>query len=244
MRKIISFIGLLVLLIVIVSAVEYHIDPEPVKDDRRRWYEPGQQYKSPFNIENRIYSNLGERPLNPNRAGVQRVTHFDPRVTRVGGFAEIDRFVYLKPVREQRFEGVGRGGYAPFYERGTAKIDSRTLYKGRAPTGRVTINTKDIPSSERARGYYEGWMVDDDTGYRLYLGAFTTLFGGTGELKYFANTYFHVYDRVEVTFKSFGDPNFGPGDVVLTGNMPELLPQPEYFNPPAAKLITGPIKTY
>ncbi len=242
--KTITVILMLALLSMAALAVHYHVDPEPAVDAKRQTFQPAGSYKSPFNIENRIYSNTGEAPLTP-RAGVSRVTNYDPRVSRVGAFGEIDRFVYLRPATESVFEGAGRGGYAPFYERGTAKIDSKTFYKGKAPVGRVTINTKDIPASERAKGYFEAWLVDDETGYRQYLGAFTTTFGGVGELKYFANTYFDVYDRVEVTFKAFGDPNFGPGEPVLTGDIPPLRPQPGYFNPPAkdSKMITGPIET-
>jgi len=221
-----------------VMGVHYVLDPNPVSeaDPRHRTFISAGAYKSPFNINNRIYSNQGE----PSTAGVHRVSNFDPRANRRPTLGYIDRWTYLRPVKEYLHKGVGRGGYAPFYQRGTVRIESRT-YAG-VPSGNVRITTKDLPESAAIRSYFEGWLVDDDTGYRLYLGAFTTLKFGTGELRYKASTYFDVYDRVEITAKSFHDPTFGPGEVVLQA----YIDAPKRFNPPpkSSLLISGPFENY
>jgi len=207
MKKLSILIALLVMSVSVLAGHDFN--PE-----RRTFVSTG-EYKSPFNIQNRIYQNILGVPA--ATAGVQRVTHYDPRATRRGGFAYIDKFIYLSPVNELRYEGVGRGGYAPYYARGTIKLRS-TTWEG-MPSARAKVTTKDIPASERIKGYYEVWLVDDDSGYSLLLGSFTASLGGIGELVYHSNTYFDAYDRVEITLKSYGDQSIGPGPVVLVGRI-------------------------
>jgi len=173
-----------------------------------------EQYKTPFEA--------------PRRQGVERVTHYDPRIH----IARIDSTVYLEPAQASKFEGVGRGGYAPFYARGTARIFSRTTTG--FPSASVHIKTKDIESGK----VYEGWLVDHDSGYRLSLGTFvTTGFGGVGELRYRTNNYLDPYDTVEVTLEPYYDEDPAPGPLVLVG----LMPQPRHYDPAVkqAKMLTS-----
>ncbi len=171
------------------------------------------------------------------QGGVQRVTNYDPRVN----FQNINTFSYLKPPAPEIFPGVGRGGVAPMYPRGTAKIESITWYG--YPRGRVQVNTKDIPASDRTNSMFEVWLVDVENGYRLSLGTFVTGFGGVGQLDYHVDYYLDPYDFVEITLEPYDDLDVGPGPVVLVGN----IPQANYYNPDAkqAKMIDPPaIKTY
>ncbi len=186
------------------------------------------EYKSPFKWEFRRYG--------VERVGPERVTHYDPRVN----VAKIDSTVYLSPPGPADYTGVGRGGYAPFYARGTARIGSSSSYG--FPTAVATISTKDLEPSDRIHSQFEVWLVDADTGYRLSLGTFTTLFGGVGELWYQADTYFDPYEWVEVTVEPFDDNDVSPGPVVLLGR----IPPPSYFNPPPkdAKMVTDSFTEY
>jgi hypothetical protein len=179
-------------------------------------------YRTPFSFEKRL--------------GVQRVTHYDPRVN----FARIDAMVYLDPLGVEEQIGAGRGGYAPFYPRGTAKIRSSTWYG--FPRAQVNINTKDLEPSFEIDAQYEAWLVDAETGYRLSLGTFTTAFGGVGEIWYVANTYFDSYDWVEVTVEPYDDNDVSPGPIVLLGR----IPPPTHFNPPpkSSKLVTDTYSFY
>jgi len=186
------------------------------------------EYTSPFDWEFRRYG--------VERVGVERVTHYDPRVN----FARIDSMVYLNPVGVEDYKGVGRGGYAPFYARGTAKIRSSTWYG--YPRAQVTITTKDLEPSDRIDSQFEAWLVDADTGYRLSVGTFTTLFGGVGELWYKADTYFDPYEWVEITVEPYDDIDVSPGPVVLLGR----IPPPSNFNlpPKQAKMVTETFSEY
>ncbi len=172
----------------------------------------------------------------PKRYGVERVTHYDPRVN----FARIDTFVYLEPANADKGKGVGRGGYAPIYPRGTADLRSSTWYG--YPRAQAVIKTKDLPPSDEINGQYEAWLVDDDTGYRLSLGTFTTRFGGAGMLEYNIGNYFDPYDTIEVTLEPLFDEDITPGPVVLIGP----IPAPRYFNPPpkSSKMVTQSLVTY
>ena len=185
-------------------------------------------YKSPFEWEYRRYG--------VERVGVERVTHYDPRVN----FARIDSTVYLSPVGVQDYKGVGRGGYAPYYARGTAVIRSSTWYG--YPRAQAKIVTKDLDPSDRIKSQFEAWLVDADTGYRLSLGTFTTMFGGIGELWYKTDTYFDTYEWVEITVEPYDDLDVSPGPVVLLGR----IPPPSHFNPPPkdAKMVTETIREY
>ncbi|RJQ19988.1 anti-sigma factor [Candidatus Woesearchaeota archaeon] len=160
----------------------------------------------------------------PRRYGVERVTHYDPRV----GISKINTLVYLEPTFVQQSIGAGRGGYEPIFPRGTARVES-SAWDG-YPRGAVRVTTKDLPPSDRIGMQFEAWLVDDDTGYRLSLGQFYTLFGGVGELRYDGSLYFDAYDRVEITVEPFEDLDVLPGQVVLEGPI-----QKDYsgYRPPA-----------
>jgi hypothetical protein len=171
------------------------------------------------------------------QGGVQRVTNYDPRVN----FQTIDTIVYLTPPGPEIYPGVGRGGVAPMYPRGSGKLESITWYG--YPRGRVQIKTKDIPASDRTNSMFEAWLVDVDTGYRLSLGTFVTGFGGVGEIDYHVDYYLDPYDFVEVTLEPFDDLDVGPGPVVLVGQ----IPQANYYNPDpkSAKMVAPPsIRNY
>ena len=181
-----------------------------------------QEYKSNFEF--------------PRRYGVERVTHYDPRVN----FAKIDTFVYLEPANADKGKGVGRGGYSPIYPRGTVDMRSSTWYG--YPRAEAVIKTKDLPASDEINGQFEAWLVDEETGRRLSMGVFTTRFGGTGLLQYRIDNYFDPYDTVEVTLEPLFDEDITPGPVVLIGP----IPAPRYFNPPPASrtMITQALVTY
>lgn len=175
------------------------------------------QYKTPFEF--------------PRRYGVERVTHYDPRIN----IARIDTNVYLEPAEASKFKGVGRGGYAPFYARGSAKIQSSTYYG--FPKASVKIQVKDVEPEQ----LYEAWLVDVDSGYRLSLGTFMTLYGGVGEHYWRADTYLDAYDTVEITAEPFLDEDPRPGATVLVG----LIPEPRFYDPAVkqAKLLTSTFTT-
>ncbi len=157
----------------------------------------------------------------PRRYGVERVTHYDPRVN----FARIDTTVYLSPVEVEHFKGVGRGGYAPLYPRGTARVRSSTWYG--YPRAQVNIMTKDLPPSYEINSQFETWLVDAETGQRLSVGTFTTGFGGIGTSHYVIDNYFDPYDFVEITVEPFDDMDVSPGPVALIGR----IPPPRFYNP-------------
>ncbi len=187
-----------------------------------------------------VSTGVYKTPLDFNRRyGVERVTHYDPRVN----WPNIEATVYLGPVEPEEFKGTGRGGMSPMYARGTARIQSSTFYG--FPRSEVRVNTKDIPPSYEVNGMFEGWMVDADTGYRMSMGTFTTGFGGVGESVYRINKYLEPYDYVEITLEPYDDMDVSPGPVVLIGTLPDLT-ELKYYNPPPkqSKMITQSIKNY
>lgn len=177
-------------------------------------------YKTGFNIE--------------RQTGVERVTHYDPRVN----FARMDSIVYLRPVEFGDYYGAGRGGEAPFYYRGTARIMSSSWYG--FPRAQAVIQVKDLPVTDKERVQFEVWLVDTNSNYRLSLGSFTTLFGGIGTLDYRIDNYFDAYDLVEVTVEPLDDMDEAPGEVILIG----AIPPPTHFSPPPrdSKMDTPTIK--
>jgi hypothetical protein len=169
--------------------------------------------------------------------GVQRVTHYDPRVN----YQRIRTIIALSPPGPDVHPGVGRGGVAPMYSRGTAEISSVTWYG--YPRSHVLIKTKDILPSYENNAQYEVWLVDVESGYRLSMGVFTTGFGGVGSLDYHIDKNLDPYDFVEITVEPFDDLDVSPGPVMLIG----AITAANYFNPPSksAKMITPPtIKDY
>jgi hypothetical protein len=83
---------------------------------------------------------------------------------------------------------------------------------------RVTIKVEDLPTESGT--IYEGWLVDDDTGYKLSIGAFSTNSDGKGKLKFKQNmVYPALYDKVVVTREPLNDPNPNPDTPVLVGSI-------------------------
>ncbi len=177
-------------------------------------------YKTGFNVQ--------------RQTGVERVTNYDPRVN----FARMDSIVYLRPIEYGDYYGAGRGGEAPFYYRGTARIMSSSWYG--FPRAQAVIQTKDLPVTDKERIQFEVWLVDTQTNYRMSLGSFTTMFGGIGTLDYRIDNYFDAYDLVEVTVEPLDDMDEAPGEVILIG----LIPPPTQFSPAprSSKMVTPTIK--
>ncbi len=68
---------------------------------------------------------------------------------------------------------------------------------------------------------FEGWLKDEDTGYMLSLGAFSTTRRGEGELKFEQKeTNFKIYDKLVITREKKGEINPNPGRVALEGVIP------------------------
>jgi len=179
-----------------------------------------QTYKSPFQF--------------PRTQGVERVTHYDPRVN----YPRINEIIYFEPAAVQSYEGVGRGGYVPKYARGAGRVSSSDWYG--YPKTQITFSTIDIKASDKIKMQYEGWLVDTDTGYRTSIGTFTTGFGGVGELRYKVNNYIFAYDLIEVTLEPFDDDDARPGPAVLVAPLPRgpNIPPPGFFDPaPAQKRL-------
>lgn len=174
-----------------------------------------EQYKTPFEFI--------------QRQGVERVSNFDPRVN----IERMEATVYLEPAQADKFKGVGRGGYAPFYARATARVKSSVYYG--FPRAQVNIKTKDLDNY----AFYEAWLVDTDTGYRLSLGTFSTLFGGVGELHYNVDNYLDPYDLIEITLEPWNDDTPLPGDPVLVG----LIPTATEYDPAVkpSKMMGGAV---
>lgn len=164
------------------------------------------------------------------QSGVQRVTNYDPRVN----FARIETTVYMDPVAKIEYAGTGRGGQVPFNARATARVKSY-IWSG-FPRAMVDVNTIDLPPSERVLGQYEVWLFDDDSGFQLSLGTFTTLGGGVGSFKYSTENYLDAYDKVVISLEPFDDLDVRPHIIIMEGNIPE----PYYFDPvpKQSKMVT------
>lgn len=168
-----------------------------------------------------FYTSDMEAPINRDTLqGVERITNYDPRINDDW----VSMTAYFQPYVLQRQPGVGRGGYNPVYERGTARIKSYPV-SGAASTymrSSITLKTKDLIPSERIDSYYEVYFVDFDTNYTLSVGAFWAGLGGVAELitKNPINEDLRPYDAIVITAKPYfalDDPR--PGPVVLIAPM-------------------------
>jgi hypothetical protein len=80
------------------------------------------------------------------------------------------------------------------------------------------IKVKDLPTPEGT--IYEGWLVDEDTGYKLSIGAFSTNDDGRGKLKFRQDmVYPPLYDKLVVTRESLNDTDPNPDTPVLVGDL-------------------------
>ena len=102
------------------------------------------------------------------------------------------------------------------------------------PTAQVSVKTKDLPASSDINAQFEAWLVDDDSGYRLSLGTFTTQQGGVADFRYTAGTYFNEYDVLEITVEPFHDTDIAPGNLVMYGKI-----KPQSINAPLSYKINS-----
>lgn len=170
--------------------------------------------------------------------GVERVTNFDPRVQNYGW----ETIVYLEPPVNKPI--IGRG-YSDRRPQGTARVSSNQWYNTRAPQGGVTIKVKEMDSADAAYSgdkKYEGWLVDEDSGYWLSVGVFSTDHFGNGRLNTATapigtmpekQKLFHsldLYDSVAVTLELYPDSDPRPSvNVALYGKISKpkfVVPKP------------------
>ena len=167
----------------------------------------------------------------PQRSGANRISNYDPRLH----VPTIDQSVTLLPTYQNPTSGVGRGGRTPYAPRASARLHSVTAYG--YSNAQVNIKTKDLPPTSRTNGQYEAWLVDDDSGYRLSLGTFTTIEGGVAELLYSANLYINQYDAIEITLEPLYDTDVSPGPLMLYAFI-----KPQSINAPLGYKIDSPFK--
>jgi hypothetical protein len=96
---------------------------------------------------------------------------------------------------------------------GSARIQSR-LIAGRGDDVDIRITLANaLPLAGRV---FEGWLVDNNTGYRLSLGTFTLLGNGQATLSFRQNMVnFGAYDAIIVTEEALGDSNPNPSGIVV-----------------------------
>ncbi|MBS3124754.1 anti-sigma factor [Candidatus Woesearchaeota archaeon] len=164
----------------------------------------------------------------PKRLGVSRISNYEPRLH----LPTINQFIALEPTYEVQPYGVGRGGASPYSPRGSARVRSVVSYG--YPTAQVSVKTKDLPASSDINAQFEAWLVDDDSGYRLSLGTFTTQQGGVADFRYTAGTYFNEYDVLEITVEPFHDTDIAPGNLVMYGKI-----KPQSINAPLSYKINS-----
>ncbi len=168
--------------------------------------------------------------------GVWRVTHYDARI----GYPRINEFIKLTSPTLDPFKGMGRGGYPNDFRAGTAYI--RSTGADAYPKTSVKVKTSNLPSSYEQRVFFEGWLVDTDTGFHQSVGVFYTAMGGVGELRTTFNNYAGAFEKVVVTIEPFYDIDPGPGEVILEGYITPY----QYLSvqPKPTKMITDVIKNY
>lgn len=77
----------------------------------------------------------------------------------------------------------------------------------------------DVKNVELMEGYVlEGWLVDEDTGYKLSTGGFTVDSDGDGKMRFKQNLVnFDLYDLVVITAEPAGDVNPNPNTPIVGG---------------------------
>lgn len=166
--------------------------------------------------------------------GVERITNYDPRVQDTGW----EDTLKLEPPTEKPI--LGRG-YSDRRPAGTALVTSNRVFNQASPQGGVNIKVKGIEPTYTQSRKYEGWLVDEDTGYWLSLGVFSTDEMGNGRLNQATaiggmpmnQKLYHsldLYDAVAVTLEPYPDPDPRPsGNVALYGKITKpktIKPQP------------------
>lgn len=90
----------------------------------------------------------------------------------------------------------------------------------------VYLRTLDLPPIG-PEYVYEGWVIDEDTGYSLSLGIFQSKsIGRTGRLDWTATIPLDPFESIAVTVEPFPDEDPRPGTVILTGSIHENMRSP------------------
>lgn len=167
---------------------------------------------------------------------VKRVTAYDPRVNNFGW----ETIVYLEPPTNKPI--IGRGYNNERQARGTARVSSNQQYAQNAPQGGATVKVRNIKPTYNLDEMYEGWLVDEDSGYWLSFGVFSTDNFGNGRLNTAGSPVgtmpekqklFHaldLYDAVAVTLEPYPDNDPRPSkEVALYGKIDKqtfVVPEP------------------
>lgn len=167
----------------------------------------------------------------------ERVTNFDPRVQTYGWEETVD----LEPPGQQIITGES---YSETRQpRGTGRVSSQNKFISGNPQAGATIKVRHLAPTYNGNQRYEGWLIDEDTGYWLTFGVFATDHFGNGRLN--TATYsvggmpekqkiYHsleLYDALAVTLEPYPDDDPRPSEnVVLYGKIPrkyhEVTPEP------------------
>lgn len=178
---------------------------------------------------------------------VKRITNYDPRVQPTGW----EDTVTMSPPTAQPI--VGRG-YSERRPTGTARISSNSVLNQASPQGGVTIKVKGIVPTYTQDKKYEGWLVDEDTGYWLSIGVFGTDEFGNGRLNQATaiggmpemHKLYHsldLYDGIAVTLERYPDSDPRPsGNVALYGKIKK--PKTVKLQPTLQQKLWGMNKYY
>ncbi len=164
--------------------------------------------------------------------GIERITNYDPRIQD----HKWEDIVHLEPPTNKPI--MGRG-YNKRQILGTAYVSTNQAYNPPIAQGGASIKVKGLPTTYKTDKLYEGWLVDEDSGYWLSLGMFSTDNFGNGRLNQATaignmpekQRLFHVldaYDAVAVTLEPWPDIDPRPTDAVaLYGK----ITKPKFFTP-------------
>ena len=161
--------------------------------------------------------------------------------------------MYLDPPSAKPI--LARGYNNERQARGTARVSSNQQYAQNAPQAGATIKVRNIKPTYNLDEMYEGWLVDEDSGYWLSLGVFNTDHFGNGRLNAATapigtmpekQKLFHaldLYDAVAVTLEPYPDNDPRPSkEVALYGK----IDKPEFVVPSATtqQKLWGSTKYY
>jgi hypothetical protein len=111
------------------------------------------------------------------------------------------------------------GAYNPSYDINEYKIDKNMIRtididKGKYDRVQVLVNVEDQKLDDDM--VYEAWLVDDDTQYKLSIGAFETFNGMARHIYKEDMVNFDIYDKIVITKEPVGDMDPQPGEAVLS----------------------------
>ena len=179
--------------------------------------------------------------------GVERITNYDPRIQD----HRWEDTVHLEPPSNKP---IMARGYNKRPMLGTAYISTNQAYNPPIAQGGASIKVKGLKPTYKTEILYEGWLVDEDSGYWLSIGVFSTDNFGNGRLNQATaignmpekQRLFHVldlYDAVAVTEEPWPDANPMPSEnVALYGK----INKPKFFNvqPTLQQKLWGSTKAY